>query len=425
MKKRFNLPHFLIGCGINMSVFVLLTAVAVGSIPERLYVAAGENMELSFSVPLTAQLEGESVNAVSVKNSKGEENENISLSSPFYVTAEEEGSVSAKLSICGIPLKTVSVDIIPDTEVIPCGNIVGVTMKTEGILVLGTGSVKTENGEREPARGKIYTGDIILRVNGKPIESKEDLQSLVADYSGGNFSITVLRRGRETVAEVLPVKAEGTGDNRLGVWVRDSTQGLGTVTCYDDRKDVFAALGHGIYDTDTSTLMNVKEGSITMAKVSGCKKGIKGEPGEIMGGLDKSIVLGEVYSNTDNGLCGKVNKTGESYFGNKAVPIGMRYDIKEGEAIILSDISGGGIKEYTVNIDSIDRYGGSSDKSMVITVTDERLLKETGGIIQGMSGSPIIQNGKIIGAVTHVFINNPTRGYGIFIENMLREMNGI
>lgn len=385
MKNRFNILRFAVGLGVNFLVFSMLITLAVGSIPDKVYVTAGENIEMSFDVPLKARLDGDVVNAVSVKNQSGEENVNISLSSPLYVTAEEPGNVSAELSIMGIPIKTVSVDIIPNRNVVPCGNIVGVTIKTRGVLVLGTGAVTMEDGkEYEPARGKIFTGDIILKVNGEEIDSKEELQSLAEGYAGGEFVITVLRRGRETDVDYTPVKTGENGKNRLGIWVRDSTQGLGTVTCYDTGNKVFAALGHGIYDTDTSTLMEVKEGSITMAKVSGYKKGKKGEPGEVTGGLDKTKKLGTIAVNSDNGLCGNVSPEGEKYFGKEIFSIGMRYDVKEGEAFIISDILDGELKQYSINIDSIDRYGGSNDKSMVITVTDDRLISETGGIIQGM-----------------------------------------
>ena len=217
--------------------------------------------------------------------------------------------------------------------------------------------------------------------------------------------------------DITPFKA--VDGNRLGVWVRDSTQGLGTVTYYDKSSRSFAALGHGIYDVDTGSLMTVREGFLTRAEVTGIKKGEKRNPGEVMGTLFKDDELGDVLKNTECGLYGEIKEYGINVLEDKTLPIGLRYEVKEGEAFILSDLIDVEKREYSINIESINRYGGRQDKSLLITITDERLLDKTGGIIQGMSGSPIIQDGKLVGAVTHVLVNDPTRGYGIFIENML------
>ncbi len=415
--KKFNITRFSAALAVNIMVFASLTAAAINSIPEKVYVAAGEKTEISFDVPLTVEIE-ETVTAINVTNAKGEKTDEFNLSTPFYVDADEETSVTAKISLLGIPVKTVDVDIIEKKGVVPCGNVVGVTMDTNGILVLGTGEVVDENGEKmNPAKGKIYAGDVIFDVNGKAVQNKEELAEAVKNYENGSFTIGIKRRGRQMDVNIKPVKA--SDGYKIGVWVRDSTQGLGTVTYFDSENGSFAALGHGIYDVDTGSLMEVKNGNITHAEVTGYAKGEKGTPGEIMGSLDKSVIYGDIEINTEKGLYGSVNNIGADYFGLESYPVGMRYDIKEGKAYIKSDILKGYMDEYEIEIESVDKYGSRADKSMVIRITDERLINETGGIIQGMSGSPIIQNGKLIGAVTHVLVNDPTRGYGIFIENMM------
>ena len=416
LKKGFDIKGFAVGCGLQLLAFSLLTGAAVGSIPDNIYVAAGKEKEIFFNVPMRAQISGEAVSAVSVKNQKGEDDISLDLSTPFYIDAEEEARVDAELSILGIPVKTVSVNVMKDKNIVPCGNITGVTMKTDGVLVLGAGVVTGENGnDSSPARGKLEAGDIIKSINGKDIDDKDDLARIVNEYTEGSFELTVIRRGREFKADIRPFKA--IDGNKLGVWVRDSTQGLGTITYYDDENKSFAALGHGIYDVDTGSLMTVKEGCVTRAEVTGVKKGEKGVPGEVLGTLFKDDELGDILKNTECGLYGEMRDTGVYLLEDKSMPIGLRYEVNEGEAFILSDI-GGEKEEYSINIESIDRYGGRKDKSLLITITDERLLGKTGGIIQGMSGSPIIQDGKLVGAVTHVLVNDPTRGYGIFSENM-------
>ena len=419
MRKGFDIKKFLCGVGVNFLVFALLTAVAVKSIPENIYLWADNENEIAFNVPLVAHIDEEAVSALSVKNKTGEGNGNLDLRSPFYVEAEEEVVVEASLSLFGvIPVKTVSVNVMNDAKLVPCGNIVGVTMETDGILVLGTGDVTDENGKNvSPAEGKLFAGDIIKNVNGEDIDNKEDLSDMVARCNDGEFLVKVLRRGKEVEVDVRPLKA--IDGNRLGVWVRDSTQGLGTVTYYDPVGKDFAALGHGIYDVDTGTLMEAKEGTITKATVTGVKKGEKGTPGEVLGTLYKDDEFGEIEKNAESGLYGEINDYGIYCLQDEAYPIGLRYEVEEGEAFIISDIIDGEKKMYSINIESIDRYGGRKDKSMLITITDERLIEKTGGSIQGMSGSPIIQDGKLMGAVTHVLVNDPTRGYGNFIENML------
>ena len=314
----------------------------------------------------------------------------------------------------GIPIKTIEATVIPRTEVVAGGMAVGVSMDTRGIMVLGTGYVNgEENKIYEPAKGILQSGDMILQADGKSLKNKEDLRKAVE----GN--------GVQQTVEITPVFSKEDNSCKIGIWVRDSTQGIGTITFFNPDRNTFAALGHGVYDVDTQELMQIKNGQITQSSIIDVKKGEKGEPGALTGNVGRDFILGEIAINTEVGIYGTVEAGKESYFAGQKLPIALQQDIQEGKATILSNIEGEEVKEYEVEIESVNRYSKNESKGMVIKITDQELLSKTGGIVQGMSGSPILQQGKIIGAVTHVFVNDPTKGYGIFIENMLKQENEI
>ena len=396
--------------------------VAVESIiPERINLIAGSEQSICFNVPLTASLNNEENIIVSgMETEPVKENIVIDLNKTTIVTPTQEGTATAEISAFGIPLKTVSVNILPKTKVIACGKVVGVVMKTDGILVLGTGSVKDDTGKiSKPSEGVIKTGDVIVSCNGTPLTEKEELKKAVSSTDGETLNFEVKRNNDLLDVKITPIQNE-FGEYKIGAWVRDSTQGLGTITFIEPKSGNFAALGHGVYDVDTKELMPVAEGVVTLSELSGVKKGESGEPGEIIGMLDKENIVGEVATNTSSGIFGTMNSKGIKSLEGEELEIGLMQDVKEGTAVIRSDVIDGVVTDYTIDIESISRFGSSADKGMVIRVTDERLINKTGGIIQGMSGSPIIQNGKLIGAVTHVFVNDAKKGYGIFIENMMK-----
>lgn len=302
-------------------------------------------------------------------------------------------------------------------EVIPSGECVGVKMYTDGLIVVNTSELKDKNGKIKDIAQEygIRKGDIIKGINGKNATSSHDFASIVANSQGREIKLTLEREGQETEVKV---KASETNDGyKLGLWLRDSTAGLGTITFYTD--DSFAALGHGICDIDTGSIMPIHRGIIQNCTINSITKGNNGSPGAITGNIDGSE-LGKITKNTEIGIFGKLNTP----TNGKALPVADKKEIKTGDAVILSDVDGNGVKEYSIEIKRI--FPPMSDtKDMIIKITDSTLIEKTGGIVQGMSGSPIIQNGKLIGAVTHVFVNDPTRGYGIFIENMLAETEKI
>lgn len=360
----------------------------------------------------------------------------ISLALPENITlftGSDSAQVSAVSSctsnVCGnhtlsaklfgiIPIKDVNVEILPETAVIPGGDVFGVKFFTKGVIVIGCTEIETENGFETPSeKADIKKNDIINKINGNEVNSIEDLSFIISNSFGKPLTVEYTREGQEKTTTLIPVKSKADGKYKSGLWVRDSTAGIGTLTYYMPYTKEFAGLGHGICDVDTGEIMPLLSGSIVDVKITDIVKGKPGEPGELKGSFS-SIKKGEVYSNTSFGVFGKMyqNPTQQS----TPIEVASRDKVKEGDGIILVNADGNGVKEYTVNLSKIDRYSDGT-KCFVIEVTDSKLISLTGGIVQGMSGSPIIQNGKLIGAVTHVFVNNPTKGYGIFIENMLSE----
>ncbi len=298
---------------------------------------------------------------------------------------------------------------------IPSGKTVGVAMDTKGLLVLGTGGVDgKDNHTHMPCKGILQAGDLLLQAEGKELENKEMLMEMVENSGGREVSLLLRRNGEEKRVSVKPVFSVADHSYKLGAWVRDSIQGIGTVTYYDPADGSFGALGHGVYDVDTEALMEMRTGKIVPADLTAIVKGEKGKAGELVGNISMQEELGHIRENTEAGIFGSM-ETGLS--DEKAIP--TTDTVRTGEAYILSDLAGDGVEAYEIQIESVQKHKSRNHKDMTLRVTDEKLLSLTGGIVQGISGSPILQDGKLAGAVTHVLVNDPTRGYGIFIENML------
>ena len=313
----------------------------------------------------------------------------------------------------------VSAGNISNTTVILGGMPVGIYMKTDGVLVLGTDGIECMDGlEYEPAKNLIKEGDYITGINGTDVETKNELVIQVAKMDSPEAILQIRREGEEIQVKMNAVKVSEQS-YKLGVWVKDSIQGLGTIT-YLKEDGTFGALGHGIYDTDSSELLEMRDGRLYQTDILGIKKGIKGTPGGIEGVIiyNQRNYLGLVEENTDIGIYGEVENVDDIVEDKTVVPVAKKKQIELGKATIYCTIEDC-VEAYEVEIEQIDYFPREENKSMVIKITDEKLLEKTGGIVQGMSGSPVIQNGRIVGAVTHVLVNDPTRGYGIFIENML------
>jgi stage IV sporulation protein B len=318
-----------------------------------------------------------------------------------------------------IPLKTITVEPAKEQEVYVSGDTIGVYLKTDGVLVVDTGEIVSESGTaEEPAKNIVKAGDYIVSFNQQAVTSKKELIRDLESLDGGDVTLEV-RREEETIPVSLTPVKDSSGEYKLGIWVRDDTQGIGTLT-FVDENGRFGALGHGISDVDTGELLTVKDGSLYQAQVLGIVKGSRGNPGELSGLIryDSAHLLGNIAKNTNIGIFGTIDEEGAAALSLQKLPVAYKQELTLGEASILACIDGN-VQEFTAEITRIDLNHEDTNKSFVIKVTDERLIEATGGIVQGMSGSPILQNGKLVGAITHVFVQDATTGYGIFAENML------
>lgn len=339
---------------------------------------------------------------------------NTQIPDVLRVGAEEE-------QILDLGIKEVSVQVVEKKRVIPGGIPIGIYLETEGVYVVGTGEVEGADGlNYEPAYQVVRTGDYILAVNGKRICDKDDLIACV-QANCSNVMILKLLRSSEVIQVRLSAVQTKEDDYKLGIWVKDDIQGIGTLT-YLTEDMRFGALGHGITDTDTGELLETSGGSLYDTNILEIIKGERGTPGEISGMITYSHrhVRGTILRNTSAGIFGTINPSLKTELSGEPVEVAFKQEIRRGTAYIRSSISGE-LKNYEVQIQEIRLNEDDVNKGMIFQVTDPELLKLTGGVIQGMSGSPILQNGKIVGAVTHVFVNDPAKGYGIFIENMLEQ----
>ncbi|GAA0760461.1 SpoIVB peptidase [Clostridium sartagoforme] len=321
-----------------------------------------------------------------------------------------------------IPVKSVSVSKINDLEVYPGGINVGIKLSTKGVLVVGHSEIQSVEGKIEsPAKTSgIELGDVLIKINGEEIQSSKDLSKKVKGLNKSKISVDYLRNGNVESKEIYLEKENN--EYKLGLWVRDSTAGIGTLTFYDKNTSIFGALGHPITDGDTNKPFTISDGDLLNSSVISVRKGEKGSPGELKGlFVNEKESLAKIQKNTESGIFGeaKVDLTNPVF--DKPLKVGFRNEIVEGPAQIITTIDENGPKMYDIEIIKILPQEEPGPKSMVIKVTDEKLLETTGGIVQGMSGSPIIQNDKLVGAVTHVLINKPDVGYGIYIEWMLKD----
>lgn len=306
-------------------------------------------------------------------------------------------------------------------ELIPGGMAFGVKFFVDGAIVLGTTGVETATGVVSPAKDcGLKAGDVIIRAGGKEFESASELISVIEGSGGKPIHLAYLRNGNENTVAVTPVRDLENGDYRIGVMVRDSTAGIGTVSFIDPETLDFGGLGHGIYDSETGLLLPLARGAVVGVEITDVVKSERNDPGELSGQFDTKVI-GELWENSEQGVFGRFKSLPAN--AQKAIPVASRGEIVEGKAHILTTLSDNRVGEYEIEIEHVYKNSGTT-KNFLIRVTDPKLLEQTGGIVQGMSGSPIIQNGKLIGAVTHVLVNDPIHGYGICIENMLDQAFG-
>ena len=389
------------------------------SIPSIIHVRAESEEALELDIPA----KGEILNVSRQGTSNIPQGAvTLDLSQPVTMKTGDVDGLQMQVKLFGIlPLKQVGIRVIEDQELIPVGVPIGIYVKTEGVMVVGTGEFRAMDGSKvSPAAHILKSGDYVMKVNGSEVTEKEELISRIENCDGAEQLLTI-RRGEECFDVKLRPVQDASGKYKLGVWVRDNAQGVGTMT-YIDSQGNFGALGHGINDVDTSTLMEMNDGTLYQTEIISIQKGSAGHPGEMTGMIvyADDRILGDITSNSVRGIFGKCNSKALELGTEEALPIGLKQEIKKGPAQILCTVDGT-TRYYTIEITDIHLDHDNVNRGIELKVTDPELIALTGGIVQGMSGAPIIQNGKFIGAVTHVLVQDSTRGYGIFIENMLEQ----
>lgn len=332
------------------------------------------------------------------------------------ITPTEAGNYTVDFSALGLFHKTVTVHVLQEEKVLLGGELIGIKMYMDGALVIGMSEIPG-TGRAPGKEAGIRAGDRIISVNGQRITDSEMLEKTVEGSEGAALMVERDRLGTRETVQITPVYYKEGGAYKIGLWVRDSTAGVGTMTFIKPESGRYGALGHAITDYDTGETVPVSRGAVTDCRISLIEKGEKGAPGAVQGRFETE--KGALEKNTEVGVYGTFWDMPEG----KPIPTALSAEIQEGPVKVYTNIAGGEVRGYSAEIERVFRKGCENTKCMCIRITDPALLSLTGGIIQGMSGSPLEQNGKLIGAVTHVFVNDPTRGYGIFIENMLTEIN--
>lgn len=394
--------------------------------PNNIMLLEGEHQLFDVKLPISVSIDSHKNDILKLNGSMLNGNKvKLNLSSPFKIESNKNGKVDLDIKLLGvIPIKHVTINVIPQVKLIPGGQPVGVKLTTKGVMVVGLSQVNCNDGEQySPCNDAgIKMGDTILKINNTMIKDGEHVSKLVNTSEGKPIKLTIVRKDKELEIEVNPVKSKEDQEYKIGAWIRDSTAGVGTLTFYCPFNKVYGALGHPITDVDTGVMLTVNSGRIVPSKIVSIQPGIKGRPGELRGlFIDTDEELGSIEKNTTCGIYGKSLKNIVNNIYTDPISVGLQNQIKEGPAKILTTINGTDVKAYDIVIEKLTSQSKPNPKSMIIRVTDPELLEKTGGIVQGMSGSPIIQDNKLVGAVTHVFINRPDMGYGIYIEWMLHE----
>nr|WP_279663412.1 SpoIVB peptidase [Ectobacillus ponti] len=409
-----------------LGAFLLVSLLVIGlckpvrdflTIPKQVVLFEGQHSLVASSVPVfQATSTNPSVFTVNAATEKEQ---------PLAVAAHESGEADMVLQLAGFPVKKVNVRVLKDFKVLPGGQSIGVKLNTKGVLVVGHHLVQTKKGRLSPGEiAGIKVGDMITKINGQEIERMSDVAPFIqqSGKTGDPLDIVLLRNSKYIRTKLTPLQEKDNTAYRIGLYIRDSAAGIGTMTFVHPESMKYGALGHVISDNDTKQPIQVEDGQIVRSTVTSIQRGSNGDPGEKLARFspDKEI-LGNITTNSPFGIFGKLHTSIQNGIMDRALPIALSHQVKEGKAQILTVIDEDKVEAFDVEIVSSIPQKFPATKGMVVKITDKRLLKKTGGIVQGMSGSPIIQDGKLIGAVTHVFVNDPTSGYGVHIEWMLHE----
>ena len=394
--------------GWKIAAAYLLAAAAAmlgwlySRLPGEIWLEPGQSIDLprfAWVEPLSADLPGSSRNAASTR---------------------AVGSYQTTLALGGwLPVKTVRTIVTDRAEVIVCGMPFGVKMFSEGALVVGFSSIEQNGTMVSPAKAAgLRLGDRVICIGETTTENNDAVKDAL-EAAAGPVEVVYIRDGEQRQTTLTPLWDAASGQWRAGMWVRDSSAGVGTLTFADPERGVFAGLGHPISDSDTGASIALRSGEIVPCEITGCSKGTAGSPGELKGRFLSAHAIGSIRINGENGVYG----TTRTRFSGRPMPVAFAQEVMTGEAEIWTTVAGETPRSYRVTIEKIN--DADLRRNMVIRVTDKELLAATGGIVQGMSGSPVVQNGRLVGAVTHVLVNDPTRGYGIFAQTMLRQVEQI
>ncbi len=393
-----------------LTLFIIyIYILVINYIPDQITIFEGENISLKTFFGITLNSEDE---VLSVSADTGEKTINKIGSEKLSVNFFDK-----------LFIKDIDVSVLPRTTVIPVGNIAGLKLYTSGVLVVGMSEIEGEDSKiyKPYENTGIEEGDTIIKINDNEINTTDELIEKINMSKGEKVEIEYIHDEETKECSITPVKTSAE-EYKLGLWVRDSAAGVGTVSFYEPDTHIFGALGHGITDIDTGDLLNIAKGEFVTAKILDIKKGEDGNPGKIQGTVEEQETIGEISKNTEFGIYGKIkNISSLNIDTSKEMEVALRDEIQLGKATILCSLDNQTVGEYEIEITKINKENNYNNKSMEIKVTDEKLIERTGGIIQGMSGSPIIQNGKFIGAITHVLVNSSTEGYAIFGDLMLKQ----
>ncbi|HHT48862.1 MAG TPA: SpoIVB peptidase [Firmicutes bacterium] len=410
-------------------LFILPQAIKVQLLPTRLRITPGQNLEISLQKPFSIYLEADRLEGIIGANGQDrlEKGESGSCSQ-VMVCPEREGTQTLEIRFLGIPIRRVNLLVEKMPEVIPGGHAIGVLVASEGVIISGHLPVRDDQGkEFYPAEeAGIKVGDLLIAINGQVIHRLNQVDPLIQleAAKGGPLTLTLLRDGQTIQRKIQPVKRSnsqnGTDRYLLGLYVEDPAAGVGTLTYYNPQSKMYGALGHKIVGFSNREIP-LTNGKLVAARITGINQGNRGEPGEKIGIFSgHTDIIGDITANTSIGIYGSLFNGITNQWYPRLISVATISEVRPGPAEILTVLTGNEICRFTIEIQKVYHQTSLRDKGMVIRVTDPELLSRTGGIIQGMSGSPIIQNGKLIGAITHVFVNDPTRGYGVFAEWMLQ-----
>jgi stage IV sporulation protein B len=416
--------------GIILSIIIILLnynpiTQQLLSIPSELKIFEGEQQFLDLKLPLTFEVETDRIGVIKLNGNTLNKIQH-DFRQPISLQSLTRGNVNLQFKLFGLlPIKNMLVRVLPKINVVPGGHAIGVALYTKGALVVGISDIKSSDGDiYSPAQDAgLIPGDIIEKVNNVTIKNAEHLSMLVNESKDQSLQLSIRRNDKLMDVTIEAVKDHQDDRKKLGIWVRDSTAGVGTLSFYLPNNNMYGALGHAITDIDTRSLLRVDNGEIMKSQIIDIRQGEKGKPGEIRAMFsEKENIIGNIKKNTVYGIYGEIYNSLDNPIYRKPIDICLQHQVKEGPATILCTVDDEGIKEYDIEIIRINNQLEPDMKSMIIKINDKKLLSKTGGIVQGMSGSPIIQDNKLVGAVTHVFVNDPTKGYGIFIEWMLKEV---